>query len=636
MFSKNTYKLNEVKASQSQLEKQKTINDHKKKEMDLIANQTLRQVIDTLDDHIEMDNINDFQKKQFDEKVHEALNEVLIENKIPLSQGEKQKVIEYVTNEMFGFGPINNLISDPGVTEIMVNGYDKIYVEKGGKLHKTDVTFRDNDHVMHIINKIINPLGRRIDESSPTVDARLPDGSRVNAVISPLSITGPSLTIRKFSTDPFKTEDLINFNSITKDMVDFLEACVRTRLNIIVSGGTGSGKTTTLNVLSSFIPEGERIVTIEDTAELQLRQDHVITLESRSANIEGKGEYSIRELVRNCLRMRPDRIVVGEVRGGETLDMLQAMNTGHDGSISTLHANSPRDAIVRLETMVLMAGMELPLRAIREQIASSVNIIVQQSRMSDGTRKIIKITELIGIEGDNIKTQDIFVYEQEGTNSEGKVQGKHKPTGIVPQCMEKILLRGENFSIERIPEWKQQRNVTESEPVCKTSEEAEIISLEQSHKAARPDIFVLEEPKIPLTATNSSPKNVETSFPRMNEIQKTEISRDQEGNPLGLIPENMRGINISVSGLEPIANFISFGSKVDILVVYADERDNRGLSASTIVENALVLSNPWKDEKPEGQSGKPEVIFIAVTPEQAEKVVYASLKGTFYMTVRSQ
>ncbi|UNC92242.1 Flp pilus assembly complex ATPase component TadA [Candidatus Contubernalis alkalaceticus] len=629
MFSKSTYKLNEVKSTQSQLEKQKTVNTHKKKEMDQIANQTLRQVIDTLDEHIQMDNINEFQKKQFDEKVLESLNEILMENRIPLSQGEKQKVIEYVTNEMFGFGPINNLISDPNVTEIMVNGSDKIYVEKGGKLHKTDVSFRDDDHVLHIINKIINPLGRRIDESSPAVDARLPDGSRVNAVISPLSITGPSLTIRKFSTDPFQTEDLINFNSITKDMIDFLEACVRTRLNIIVSGGTGSGKTTTLNVLSSFIPEGERIVTIEDTAELQLRQEHVITLESRSANIEGKGEYSIRELVRNCLRMRPDRIVVGEVRGGETLDMLQAMNTGHDGSISTLHANSPRDAIVRLETMVLMAGMELPLCAIREQIASSVNIIVQQARMSDGTRKITKITELIGMEDDNIKTQDIFVYEQKGTDPEGMVQGKHKPTGIVPQCMEKILLRGEDFSIERIPEWKQQNNVIESEPDYQAFHEPEKNSSGESGKVVRPDIFALEELEVPLTSTGS------TCFSQVNETQPTGFYRDRERNLCSLIPENMRGINISVSGLEPIANFISYGSKVDILVVYADERDNRGLSASTIVENALVLSDPWKTETLEGSPGKPEVIFIAATPEQAEKLVYASVKGTFYITVRT-
>ncbi len=449
MFSKNTYKANDL---------QKDSGSHKKKALEDLAAETLRQVIDNMDGHVEMENISDFEKKQFNEKIYKILNELLAENSLHLSQGEKQKVIEYVSNEMFGFGPINTLIHDQNVTEIMVNGNNKVYVENNGKIHKTDVTFRDDDHVLHIINKIINPLGRRIDESSPTVDARLPDGSRVNAIIPPLSINGPSLTIRKFSADPFQTEDLINFGSITPDMVEFLEACVKARLNVIVSGGTGSGKTTTLNVLSSFIPEEERIVTIEDTAELQLRQDHVVTLESRPANIEGRGEYTIRELVRNCLRMRPDRIVVGEVRGGETLDMLQAMNTGHDGSISTLHANSPRDALVRLETMVLMAGMELPLRAIREQIASAVHIIVQQARMSDGSRKIIKITELVGMEGDNIKTQDIFTYDHQGTNQEGKVQGKHKATGIIPLCLEKILLRGDDFSIDSIPEWAEQQN----------------------------------------------------------------------------------------------------------------------------------------------------------------------------------
>jgi pilus assembly protein CpaF len=313
---------------------------------------------------------------------------------VSLSARQREQVQAEVMNEVVGYGPIQMLLDDPDVSEIMVNGPRAVFVERKGKLQRTDKQFADNGHVMRIIDKIIAPLGRRLDESSPMVDARLPDGSRVNAIIPPLSIVGPCITIRKFSRDPLKTEDLIRYGTITREMAHFMDACVRARLNVLVSGGTGSGKTTTLNVLSSFIPNNERIVTVEDAAELQLQQEHVITLESRPSNVEGKGEVSIRQLVRNCLRMRPDRIIVGEVRGGEALDMLQAMNTGHDGSLTTLHANSPRDALSRVETMVLMAGTELPSRAIREQITSAIDLIVQQTRLRDGTRRITHLTEI--------------------------------------------------------------------------------------------------------------------------------------------------------------------------------------------------------------------------------------------------
>jgi pilus assembly protein CpaF len=323
----------------------------------------------------------------------------------------------------------------------MVNGPQQVYIEREGRLELTNVTFQNDEHVMKIIQRIIAPIGRRVDESSPMVDARLADGSRVNAIIPPLSLVGPVVTIRKFSATPFTVEDLVRFGTATPEMFEFLEACVKARLNIFVSGGTGSGKTTMLNILSSFIPDDERIVTIEDAAELQLRQEHVVTLEARPPNIEGKGAIPIRELVRNALRMRPDRIVVGECRSAEALDMLQAMNTGHDGSMSTGHANSPRDMLSRLETMVLMAGMDLPLRAIREQIASAVDLIVHQNRLKDGSRKIVNITEVQGMEGDVIVMQDIFVFEQTGV-VEGKIQGKLRPTGIRPKFVEKFETTG--------------------------------------------------------------------------------------------------------------------------------------------------------------------------------------------------
>jgi pilus assembly protein CpaF len=373
--------------------------------------------------------------------IQTLFDQILVEENFVLSRTEKSRLFEQITAEILGLGPLQPLLEDDTITEIIVNGAKNIYVERRGKIQRVPLTFESQEHVMRIIERIVAPLGRRVDESSPYVDARLPDGSRVNAIIPPVSLVGPVLTIRKFAKNPFTVDQLVQFGSLTPESLQFLDACVKSRINIIISGGTGSGKTTLLNVLSSFIPSDERIVTIENAAELQLRQDHVITLESRPPNIEGKGEITIRHLVINALRMRPDRIIIGEIRDEAALDMLQAMNTGHDGSMTTLHSNSPRDTLARLETMTMMAGMELPMRAIREQVSSAINLIVHQERMRDGSRKVVNITEVQGMEGDIITMTDIFLYEQLGYEN-NKVIGRMRPSGLRPKFMDKIEASG--------------------------------------------------------------------------------------------------------------------------------------------------------------------------------------------------
>lgn len=380
--------------------------------------------------------------RQVEQIIDSYYQKVAEDDPFAIPPGERDKIIRSIRDEMLGLGPIESLLHDESVTEIMVNGPGKVFIERLGKLELTNVKFHDTGHLMNIVERILTPLGRRIDESSPLVDARLEDGSRVNIIIPPLSLIGPALTIRKFSKKPLNIENLIAFGTLDESMAMFLRACVKARINILVSGGTGSGKTTTLNVVSSFIPNGERIVTIEDAAELRLQQDHVVTLESRPANIEGRGQITIRDLVRNALRMRPDRIIVGEVRSGEALDMLQAMNTGHDGSLTTAHANTPRDALSRLETMVLMSGLELPVRAIREQIASAIDLIVHQSRIRDGSRKITYITEVQHMEGNTITTQDLFRYHQSGFDDSGKAIGHFFSTGLKPSFIEKFEANG--------------------------------------------------------------------------------------------------------------------------------------------------------------------------------------------------
>jgi len=385
--------------------------------------------------------INDSELSE--EKLHaiardELLN-IVSEEQVPLTAQERTALIDEIGADVLGYGPLERLLDDPDISEIMVNGPDRIYVERNGRLQLEGTVFTGEPQLRRVIERIVSRVGRRIDEASPLVDARLADGSRVNAIIPPLAVNGSSLTVRKFARDPYVVEDLVGFGTLTDEMAELLEACVLGRLNVIVSGGTGTGKTTLLNVLSSFIPEDERIVTIEDAVELQLQQDHVVRLESRPSNIEGKGEITIRELVRNSLRMRPDRIIVGECRAGETLDMLQAMNTGHEGSLSTVHANSPRDAVSRLETLVLMAGMDLPLRAVREQISSAIDLIVQISRLKDGTRRITQITEVQGMEGDVVTLQDAFVFDYSaGVAADGRYLGHAVPTGVRPRFVERL------------------------------------------------------------------------------------------------------------------------------------------------------------------------------------------------------
>jgi pilus assembly protein CpaF len=373
----------------------------------------------------------------------------------PLSTMERESLVADVLNELFGLGPLEALLKDPSVADILVNRADQVYVERNGKLELTDIVFRDNRHVMQIIERIVSSVGRRIDESSPMVDARLLDGSRVNAIIPPLALDGPGMSIRRFKQDKLGGKDLVNRKAMTQGMLDFLEAAVACRSNVIVSGGTGAGKTTLLNLLSSFIAEDERVVTIEDAAELRLRQPHVVRLETRPANIEGKGEVRQRQLMINALRMRPDRIVVGEVRGEEALDMLQAMNTGHDGSLTTIHANSPRDALYRLDTMVAMANLNLPERAVRQQVASAVHLIIQASRLSDGSRRVTAISELTGMEGEVITMQDLFLFERTGINTEGKVVGRFRATGIRPKMSEKLALAGFRLPMEMFEQVEQ-------------------------------------------------------------------------------------------------------------------------------------------------------------------------------------
>nr|WP_232286647.1 CpaF family protein [Pelobacter propionicus] len=396
----------------------------------------------TLIERVDISKLEQLRGNDLTREIGYIVESLIAEEGVPLNQQEKERLIIEIQHETFGLGPLEPLLADPDISDILVNSCSNIYVERFGKLHKTDIVFRDNAHLLQIIERIVSKVGRRIDESSPYVDARLPDGSRVNAIIPPLAIDGPALSIRRFGVEPLRIGDLLRLGALDDKMFKILEGAVKTRLNILISGGTGTGKTTLLNVLSENIPSTERIISIEDSAELHLKQEHVVRLETRPPNIEGRGEVTQRDLVRNSLRMRPDRIIIGEVRGGEALDMLQAMNTGHDGSLSTIHSNSTRDAMARLETMVLMAGMDLPQKAIREQIASAINIVVQLVRFADGTRKIVKLTEINGLEGDTIVMQDIFVFDQKGVDSDGNIVGTYRPTGVRPRFAERFKVYG--------------------------------------------------------------------------------------------------------------------------------------------------------------------------------------------------
>jgi pilus assembly protein CpaF len=393
-------------------------------------------------EQIDLSVLGDSPGRNTEAELEVVIRQMLDEEPDPLSQQERENLVREIMNEVLGLGPLEPILADPSVSDILVNSYNQVFVERRGRLEKAKMRFRDDHHLMKIIDKIATAVGRRVDESSPMVDARLADGSRVNAIIPPLALDGPCMSIRKFAVDPLKTDDLIKIGSLTKGAARLLHAVVQSRLNVLISGGTGTGKTTLLNVLSSYIPSHERIVTIEDSAELQLQQDHVVRLETRPPNIEGYGEVTLRDLVRNALRMRPDRIVVGEVRGGEALDMMQAMNTGHDGSLTTIHANSPRDALSRLETMISMAGIELPDKAIRQQIASAIQVVIQLSRLSDGSRRLVSLQEITGMEGDTITMQEIFRYTQMGVDKRGKVIGSFGPTGIRPRCAERIQAHG--------------------------------------------------------------------------------------------------------------------------------------------------------------------------------------------------
>jgi pilus assembly protein CpaF len=391
---------------------------------------------------LDLSTIDTIPQDQLRGQVRLALEAIIAGETLPLSRADREKLIEEVVHETLGLGPIEPLLADPTVSDILVNGHDQVYVERFGKLELTGVKFKDDNHVRQIIDRIVAAVGRRVDESSPMVDARLPDGSRVNAIIPPLSIDGPVLSIRRFGANPLTANDLLTFESMTPAMLELLKGVVKAKLNVLISGGTGAGKTTLLNVLSGFVPGEERVVTIEDAAELQLQQEHIVRLETRPPNIEGRGRITQRDLVRNALRMRPDRIIVGEVRGDEALDMLQAMNTGHDGSLTTIHANTPRDALSRVETMVLMAGLELPEKAIREQIASALNVVVQIARLTDGRRKVTNVAEIVGMEGNVVTMQDIFVFERLGVSEDGTVLGRFRATGIRPKFAERLFVAG--------------------------------------------------------------------------------------------------------------------------------------------------------------------------------------------------
>jgi pilus assembly protein CpaF len=391
---------------------------------------------------MDLTKLNSLSPERLHAEVARLAEDLLLAENLPLSTVERDRLVSEVNHELFGLGPLEPLLADPTISDILVNSHSKIYIERKGKLEKTSIAFKDDEHLMRVIERIVSTVGRRIDEAQPMVDARLPDGSRVNAIIPPLAIDGPTLSIRRFGTDPLKMAALIENGALTKEIAILFEMCVKARLNIIISGGTGAGKTTLLNALSAYIPADERIVTIEDSAELQLQQPHVVRLETRPPNIEGKGEVTQRDLVRNALRMRPDRIVVGEVRGGETIDMLQAMNTGHDGSLTTVHANSPRDALSRMETMIQMAGMRLSDRAMRQQMGSAVDMVIQVARLTDGTRRIISISEITGMEGDTITMQELFCFERTGVDAAGKVMGRFRPTGIRPRFAERLKQYG--------------------------------------------------------------------------------------------------------------------------------------------------------------------------------------------------
>ena len=406
-------------------------------------------------DRLDLSTVSEIPVEKLSGIIKAVVDSLIAAEGIPLTRVEREKLSLEIQHETLGLGPLEPLLQDPGIADILVNGPGQVYIEKDGKLTKTEVAFKDDDHLMAIVERIVSKVGRRVDESSPLVDARLPDGSRVNVIIPPLALDGPAVSIRRFGVTPLKMENLIANKSVTEEIALTFEAMVKARLNILISGGTGAGKTTLLNILSGSIPGTERIVTIEDSAELILQQDHVVRLETRPPNIEGKGMVTQRDLVRNALRMRPDRIIVGEVRGGEALDMLQAMNTGHDGSISTIHANSPRDAMSRLETMVLMAGYDLPARAIREQMSSALNVIIQVARLSDGARKIVKISEITGMEGDILVMQDIFVFEKRGIDEDGRVMGDFRATGVRPKFLDTIHTAGIHLQTETFAYRKQ-------------------------------------------------------------------------------------------------------------------------------------------------------------------------------------